>query len=45
MHDGRARNLAEAILWHGGEAHPAREGFRRLPARERRQLVAFLASQ
>ncbi len=25
LHDGRARNLAEAILWHGGEAHPARE--------------------
>ncbi len=44
MHDGRARNLAEAILWHGGEAHPARERFRRLPARERRRLVAFLES-
>ncbi len=44
MHDGRARNLAEAILWHGGEAHPARERFRKLPARERRQLVAFLES-
>ncbi len=41
--DGRARNLAEAILWHGGEAHPARERFRGLPARrERRELVAFL---
>jgi CxxC motif-containing protein (DUF1111 family) len=44
LHDGRARNLAEAILWHGGEAHPAREKFRTLPARERRQLVAFLES-
>jgi CxxC motif-containing protein (DUF1111 family) len=44
LHDGRARNLAEAILWHGGEAHAAREGFRKLPARERRELVAFLES-
>ena len=29
------------ILWHGGEAHPARERFRRLPARQRRELVQF----
>ena len=28
LHDGRARNLAEAILWHGGEATAAREAFR-----------------
>ena len=45
LHDGRARNLAEAILWHGGEAQPAREA---LPhpagARERRELLAFLES-
>jgi CxxC motif-containing protein (DUF1111 family) len=44
LHDGRARGLAEAILWHGGEAHGARERFRTLPARERRDLVAFLES-
>ena len=44
LHDGRARNLTEAILWHGGEARPARERFRALPARERRELVAFLDS-
>lgn len=44
LHDGRARNLAEAILWHGGEAHDARERFRSLPARERRELIAFLES-
>ncbi|MEA2142989.1 MAG: hypothetical protein QOI64_1419 [Solirubrobacteraceae bacterium] len=44
LHDGRARNLTEAILWHGGEAHPARERFRRLPVRERRELVTFLES-
>lgn len=40
----RTRGLAEAILWHGSEAHGARERFRRLPARERRDLVAFLES-
>jgi CxxC motif-containing protein (DUF1111 family) len=44
LHDGRARDLAEAILWHGGEAEPARELFRHLPAPERAQLITFLES-
>jgi CxxC motif-containing protein (DUF1111 family) len=44
LHDGRARGLAEAILWHGGEARASRDRFRMLPARERRDLVAFLES-
>jgi CxxC motif-containing protein (DUF1111 family) len=44
LHDGRARDLAEAILWHGGEAEPARELFRHLSAPERAQLIAFLES-
>ena len=44
LHDGRARNLAEAILWHGGEAHAARERSARCRARERRELLAFLES-
>ena len=44
MHDGRARNLEEAILWHGGEARAARERFRMLPAKARRELLAFLES-
>ena len=42
LHDGRARTLEEAILWHGGEGEPAREAFRLLPADDRRKLVAFL---
>lgn len=42
LHDGRARSLAEAILWHGGEGQAAREYFRNLPASEREALVAFL---
>lgn len=44
LHDGRARSLEEAILWHGGEGRAARERFRMLGARERRELVAFLES-
>ena len=44
LHDGRARNLAEAILWHGGEAQPAREAFRALPRTDRAALLAFLNS-
>ncbi|MEJ7798802.1 MAG: di-heme oxidoredictase family protein [Solirubrobacteraceae bacterium] len=44
LHDGRARNLTEAILWHGGEARGSMERFRRLPTRERRELIAFLES-
>ena len=44
LHDGRARNFAEAILWHGGEAEAARENFRALPKPDRDALTAFLES-
>jgi CxxC motif-containing protein (DUF1111 family) len=44
LHDGRARTLAEAILWHGGEAEAAREAFRLATQRDRDALLAFLAS-
>jgi CxxC motif-containing protein (DUF1111 family) len=44
LHDGRARNIAEAILWHGGEASAAARRFRDASARARRELLAFLAS-
>ncbi len=44
LHDGRARNLTEAILWHGGEAEAAKERFRALPKAERDALLAFLDS-
>ena len=44
LHDGRARNLSEAILWHGGEASRARAAFVAMPRSERRALVAFLES-
>lgn len=44
LHDGRARTLEEAILWHGGEAERAREKFRTLAAKDRESLVKFLGS-
>jgi CxxC motif-containing protein (DUF1111 family) len=44
LHDGRARSLEEAVLWHGGEAAGAQERFRALPAADRRALLAFLES-
>lgn len=42
LHDGRARNLEEAILWHGGEAEKARDAFMDMPASDRAALIAFL---
>lgn len=42
LHDGRASTLTEAILWHGGEAERARQGFEALRKGERRALLAFL---
>lgn len=44
LHDGRARTIEEAILWHGGEAEAAKEHFRRLPHADRQALLAFLES-
>jgi CxxC motif-containing protein (DUF1111 family) len=44
LHDGRARSLVEAILWHGGEAEAARKGFLALTRPERDDLIAFLNS-
>jgi CxxC motif-containing protein (DUF1111 family) len=44
LHDGRARTLEEAILWHGGEAELAKETFRTLSAANREALIWFLRS-
>jgi len=44
LHDGRARNLEEAILWHGGEAQAARDGYAAMSRSEREDLLAFLGS-
>jgi CxxC motif-containing protein (DUF1111 family) len=44
LHDGRARNVTEAILWHGGEAQASREAFQRMPKGDRAALVQFVES-
>jgi CxxC motif-containing protein (DUF1111 family) len=44
LHDGRARSLEAAILWHGGEAERAQRAFLALPESDRRRLIAFLES-
>lgn len=45
LHDGRARDLPEAILWHGGEASISRERFRVAPRVDRNALIEFLKSR
>jgi CxxC motif-containing protein (DUF1111 family) len=42
LHDGRAHNTVEAILWHGGEASQVKAAFVALPAAQRAQLLKFL---
>jgi CxxC motif-containing protein (DUF1111 family) len=44
LHDGRARNLTEAILWHGGEAQKARDAFAAMPKAKRDALLKFVES-
>jgi CxxC motif-containing protein (DUF1111 family) len=44
LHDGRARNLTEAVLWHGGEALAARDAFAAKSADARADLIRFLES-
>jgi CxxC motif-containing protein (DUF1111 family) len=44
LHDGRARSVEEAILWHGGEAASSRRSFEALGADDREALLAFLRS-
>ena len=44
LHDGRARGVAEAILWHGGEAEKSRDRFRALSRADRRLLIEFVES-
>jgi CxxC motif-containing protein (DUF1111 family) len=44
LHDGRARNLMEAVLWHGGEAEAAKNNVLKFNKKEREALIAFLNS-
>lgn len=44
LHDGRARNLTEAILWHGGESEKSKNDFKKMTKQERENLIKFLES-
>lgn len=44
LHDGRARNLLEAILWHGGEAEASKQAVVQMPPEDRNALIRFLES-
>jgi CxxC motif-containing protein (DUF1111 family) len=43
LHDGRARSITEAVLWHGGEAKPMHDAFLQLSSTARDQLLAYVA--
>lgn len=44
LHDGRARNFVEAIMWHGGEGEASKNLFKNMSKEDRDALVAFLRS-
>jgi len=44
LHDGRARNIEEAILWHGGESEKSKNQFKKLSQKERDDLIRFIES-
>ena len=44
LHDGRARTIEEAILWHGGEAEKSKQAFMQLAKADRDKVIKFLNS-
>lgn len=44
LHDGRARSLTEAILWHGGEAQLSANAVTKMSTADRTALLTFLKS-
>ncbi len=44
LHDGRARNLEEAVLWHGGEAENSKNAFKAMEKEQRSAMITFLKS-
>ena len=44
LHDGRAKNITEAILWHGGEALDSKNEFKALSKEDRQNVLAFINS-
>jgi CxxC motif-containing protein (DUF1111 family) len=45
LHDGRARTIEEAILWHGGQAAAARDRFKALSAADRQKVIDMVTSR
>ena len=44
LHDGRARNLVEAIMWHGGEGEASKNLFKNMSKADRDAMIAFIQS-
>lgn len=44
LHDGRARNFTEAIMWHGGEGEASKNLFKKMPKKDRDAMIKFLQS-
>lgn len=44
LHDGRAKSIEEAILWHGGEAEKSKNAYKELTANQKSNLIQFLES-
>jgi CxxC motif-containing protein (DUF1111 family) len=44
LHDGRARTIQEAILWHGGEAEASKAAYENMSLSEQEALIDFLKS-
>ena len=44
LHDGRARNFVEAIMWHGGEGEASKNLFKQMSKSDRDDLIKFLES-
>ena len=44
LHDGRARNLTEAIMWHGGEGEASKNLFKNMSKEDRDAMIAFINS-
>jgi CxxC motif-containing protein (DUF1111 family) len=44
LHDGRARSIEEAVLWHAGQGAKSRDRFKQLTAADRQDLIEFVNS-
>ena len=42
LHDGRARTIEEAILWHGGEGDASKNAYQGLSSGDKNAVIRFL---